>query len=177
MRGGLARISGIALLAALAWLAGALAARPVEEIDRFFRVDDRVCTGGQPTTSQLASLAAKGIRTIIDLREPSEHDAEAEAAAASELRLGFVNIPVKTADPREEQVDAFLEATADPAIFPAFIHCGSGNRVGAFWMIRRVLVDGWTAEKAEEEARRIGLRSPNLVGFARDYIGRHPKEK
>lgn len=176
MRGPVARRAAAAALPALL-LAGALAARPVEEIDRFFRVNDRVCTGGQPTTAQLASLAGEGIRTIIDLREPSEHDAEAEAAAAAELKLRFVNIPVKTADPKDDQVVAFLAATKDPEIFPAFIHCGSGNRVGAFWMIRRVLVDGWTVEKAEEEARRIGLRSPNLVDFARDYIRRHPKEK
>ncbi len=171
----MARRAAVAALPALL-LAGALAASPVEEIDRFFRVNERVCTGGQPTTAQLASLAGEGIRTIIDLREPSEHDAEAERGAAAELKLRFVNIPVKTAEPRDEQVVAFLAATKDPEIFPAFIHCGSGNRVGAFWMIRRVLVDGWTEQKAEEEARRIGLRSPNLVEFARDYIRRHPKE-
>lgn len=176
MRGPIARRSGIVFLAGL-WLGAALAARPAEEIDRFLRVDDRVCTGGQPTVAQLATLPGKGVRTVIDLRDPSEHDVEAEAAAARELKLQFVNIPVKTAEPKEEQADAFLKATADPAIFPAFIHCGSGNRVGAFWMIRRVLVDGWTQEKAEEEARRIGLRSANLVDFARDYIRRHAREK
>jgi uncharacterized protein (TIGR01244 family) len=157
------------------WLAGRLGARPVEEIEHFLRVSDRVCTGGQPTDAQLAQLPKEGIRTIIDLREASEHDAEAEAAAAREHGLAFVNIPVKTSDPKEEQADAFLKATANPEIFPVFIHCLSGNRVGAFWMIRRVLVDGWTLEKAEEEARRIGLRSPNLVDFSRDYIGRHAK--
>jgi protein tyrosine phosphatase (PTP) superfamily phosphohydrolase (DUF442 family) len=166
-----------ALLASL-WLAGTLPAKPAaEQIDRFLRVSDRVCTGGQPTVAQLASLKREGVRTILALRDPAEYDAEAEAVAARELELAYVNIPVRTADPKDEEVVAFLQITSDPAIFPAFIHCGSGNRVGAFWMIRRVLVDGWTVEKAEEEARRIGLRSPNLVEFARHYIQEHPAEK
>ena len=59
---------------------------------------------------------------------------------------------------------------------PVFIHCASANRVGAFWMIRRVLVDGWRLEKAEEEANRVGLRSPHLRSFAHSYIERHRKQ-
>jgi len=163
-----------AAFAAALCLGGALLAQAAgEAIDRFLRVDDRVCTGGQPTLAQLADLKRDGVRTIISLREPSEYDARAEADAARELEIGFVSIPVQTADPKGDEVVAFLRVTSKPEIFPAFIHCGSGNRVGAFWMIRRVLVDGWTVEKAEEEARRIGLRSPNLVEFATQYIRSH----
>ncbi len=141
------------------------------------RVDERVCTGGQPTEAQLTSLREEGIRTVIDLRPPSEQDLEAESAAVRKLGLRFVSIPVSGADPKVEQADAFLAATADPGVFPLFVHCASGNRVGAFWMIRRVLVDGWTEEKAEEEARRIGLKSPNLLAFAQEYIRSHRAEK
>jgi len=158
------------------WLAAAAAGQQsAEEISNFLRVSDSVCTGGQPTAEQLAPLKREGVRTIIALRDPSEFDAPAEAAAAAALDLRYVNIPVRAADPKDEQVVAFLELTSEPGVFPAFIHCGSGNRVGAFWMIRRVLVDGWTVEKAEEEGRRIGLRSQNLVDFARGYIERHAK--
>ncbi len=35
-----------------------------------------------------------------------------------------------------------------------FIHCTAAIRVGAFWMIRRVLRDGWKVEDAEEEATK-----------------------
>jgi uncharacterized protein (TIGR01244 family) len=146
-----------------------------QEIDRFLRLDDRVCTGGQPTPAQLARLHQDGVRTVIDLRPADEHDLEAERAAAHELGLGFVSIPVRTADPQPEQADAFLVVTADPGVFPIFVHCASGNRVGAFWMIRRILVDGWSEEKAEEEARRIGLRSQNLVDFALSYARSHAR--
>lgn len=44
-------------------------------------------------------------------------------------------------------------------------------------MIRRVLRDGWTVEKAEAEAEQIGLKNaPHLNQFARGYIERHKKK-
>lgn len=159
-------------------VAAPLAAWPAtSDIEKFGWVSDSVATGGQPTVPQVTSLAREGFRTIINLREPSEYDAAAEEVAVRELGLRYVNIPVKTADPKPEQVDAFLKATADPRIYPVFIHCGSGNRVGAFWMIRRVLVDGWTVEDAELQAKVIGLKSPNLREFALAYIHDHQPKK
>ncbi len=152
------------------------AAEGVAAIEKFFRVNDRVATGAQPTAAQLEALKKEGFRTVVNLREPGEYDTAAEEAAAKELGLVYVNIPVSTAEPKPEQADAFLRITADPSISPAFLHCGSGNRVGAFWMIRRVLVDGWTPECAEKEARQIGLKSPNLRVFALEYIAAHPKK-
>jgi protein tyrosine phosphatase (PTP) superfamily phosphohydrolase (DUF442 family) len=68
-------------------------------------------------------------------------------------------------------VAEFLRVTDDEANRPAFIHCAGAVRVGAFWMIRRVLRDGMTVEAAEEEARKIGLNNaPKLTEFARQYI-------
>lgn len=141
----------------------------VPGIENFQRIDECVATGAQPTLSQLAALRDLGFRTVINLREPSEHDAEAEARAVRRLGLLYFSIPVRTADPKEEQAEEFLRITSDPQIFPVFLHCGSGNRAGAFWMIRRIIVDGWSPADAEQEARRIGLRSANLRQFALDY--------
>jgi uncharacterized protein (TIGR01244 family) len=149
----------------------------VKEIEKFFRVNDQISTGAQPTIPQIAALARDGFRTIVNLREPSEFDAAAEEAAARDAGLRYVNIPVKTADPKFEQADAVMKVLSDPQIFPVFFHCGSGNRVGAFWMIRRVLVDGWAVEAAEKEAVEIGLKSPNLKEFVREYVGRHAPGK
>lgn len=154
--------------------AAPLTAQPaVAEIERFGWVSGNVATGGQPTVSQIASLAREGFRTIVNLRSPSEYDAAAEEAAAKQQKLAYVNLPFSTADPKTEQVDAFLKLTANPRIYPAFIHCGTGNRVGALWMIRLVLVDGWSLEEAELQAKVIGLKSESLKEFARDYIRRH----
>ena len=57
-----------------------------------------------------------------------------------------------------------------------FIHCTAAIRVGAYWMIRRVLRDGMTYDAALEEARKIGFRdAPHLEQFARSYIAAHKK--
>jgi protein tyrosine phosphatase (PTP) superfamily phosphohydrolase (DUF442 family) len=143
-------------------------------IRNFLRIDEQFCTGGQPKIEHLEMLKKSGIRAIINLRLPSEHRAEEERATAEQLGLKYINIPVAFADPKEEQATEFLKVTDDPENRPAFIHCTAAIRVGAFWMIRRVLRDGWSFEKAEDEAKRIGLReSPHLIEFAQNYIAKH----
>lgn len=146
-------------------------------IRNFVRVNEQFCTGGQPRMEHLEKLKAEGVKAIINLRRPTEHRAEEEEAKAKELGLRYFNIPVAFGDPKEEQVDEFLKITDDPANRPAFIHCTAAIRVGAFWMIRRVLRDGWKIEDAEAEAQKIGLReSPHLNEFARKYIEKHQKK-
>jgi uncharacterized protein (TIGR01244 family) len=152
-------------------------AQELSEIRNFLRINKEFCSGGQPKLEHLAKLKEEGITTIINLRQPSEHRAAEEEEMAKKLGLRYYNIPVVFGDPKDEQVDEFLKITDDPANRPAFIHCTGAIRVGAFWMIRRVLRDGWTIEAAEEEAKKVGLReSPHLNEFARDYIKRHPKK-
>jgi protein tyrosine phosphatase (PTP) superfamily phosphohydrolase (DUF442 family) len=123
-------------------------------------------------------LKEEGVRAVINLRPPGEHRAAEERAEAERLGLRYFNIPVVFAEPKEEQAAEFLELTDDPANRPAFIHCAGAVRVGAFWMIRRVLRDGWTIEDAEREAEKVGLReAPHLNEFARAYIEKHKKKK
>jgi uncharacterized protein (TIGR01244 family) len=148
----------------------------VPPIRNFLKINDQFCTGGQPRMEHLDQLKAEGVKAIINLRTPGEHRADEEEAKAKELGLRYFNIPVVFRDPKPEQVDEFLKLTDDPANRPAFIHCTAAIRVGAFWMIRRVMRDGWTIEKAEEEARKVGLReSPHLDEFVRKYVADHKK--
>ena len=155
----------------------AVAQQEAPPIRNFMRVNEEFCTGAQPRIEHLAKLKAEGVKAVINLRPPSEHRAEEEEAAAKEAGLRYFNIPVVFASPKDEQVTEFLKLTDAPENRPAFIHCAGAVRVGAFWMIRRVLRDGWTIERAEEEAKKIGLReSPHLNEFARAYIERHRKK-
>jgi len=143
-------------------------------IRNFVRVNKEFCTGGQPRLEHLQQLKDEGVKSIINLRPASEHRAAEEESKAKELGLRYFNIPVVFGNPKDEQATEFLRITDDTANRPAFIHCAAAIRVGAFWMIRRVLRDGWTVEAAEEEAKKIGLKeSPHLNEFARRYIEKH----
>ena len=154
-----------------------LAQQEVPPIRNFLRVNDQFCTGGQPRMENLEKLKADGVKAIINLRQPSEHRAAEEEAKAKELGLRYFNIPVAYTDPKEEQVTEFLKLTDDPQNRPAFIHCTAAIRVGAFWMIRRVLRDGWTIEAAREDAAKVGLReAPHLDEFAVKYIEKYRKK-
>jgi uncharacterized protein (TIGR01244 family) len=153
------------------------AGQDLPPIRNFLRIDKQFCTGGQPRLEHLSKLKADGVRAIINLRQPGEHRAGEEEAMARELGLRYFNIPVNYREPKEEQVTEFLKLTDDAQNRPVFIHCTAAIRVGAFWMIRRVLRDGWSLEAAEEEATKVGLReAPHLVEFARNYIEKHRKK-
>ena len=140
-------------------------------IRNFVRVSTEFCTGGQPSLEHVASLKADGVRAVVNLRTPGEHAAAEEQAAVERAGLKYFNIPVIYKQPTAAQVDEFLRITDDPANRPMFIHCTAAVRVGAFWLIRRVLRDGWTWDRALEEARTIGLvKAPHLEEFAKAYI-------
>jgi uncharacterized protein (TIGR01244 family) len=142
-------------------------------IRNFLRVNTEFCTAGQPTVEELSDLKADGIRAVLNLRVPTEHDAAGEAAAVRELGMNYFNIPVDGANIGDGQVEEFLSLTDDESNQPMFIHCGSANRVGAFWMIRRAIRDGWSVSDAEAEADEIGLTSAALKDFALQYIETH----
>src|SRR5688572_31703798 len=146
-------------------------------IVNFTKVDAVVACGGATETSALDGLAKDGFKSVINLRLASEANANIElnASHARSLRLNYIHIPFNAAQPEPKVLDEFLAAIANKANQPAYVHCGSANRVGAVWLVKRVLQDGWTIEKATEEAKLIGLRSEPLEKFALSYIATHKK--
>lgn len=148
-----------------------------DDVPHILCVDERIATGGQPTESAFAKLAANGYRAVLSLRTSSEGiDLKHEQEAVEKAGLRFVSVPVVSSAPKPEQVDEFINAVKDKNNQPMLIHCGSANRVGAFWMIYRVVDQGWSEEKALEEAIKIGLTSPVLKSFAHEYIGSRAKK-
>jgi uncharacterized protein (TIGR01244 family) len=144
-------------------------------IRNFSRVDATVGCGGQTDPAAMKALKQEGFVAVINLRQASEPGADVDAgrAAAQTAGLKYLHLPFNAQAPDPKVVESFLTAVADKSNQPVYIHCGSANRVGAFWMIKRVLQDGWTLERARAEGEAIGLTSPQLVAFATDYISKH----
>ena len=148
----------------------------VPDIRNFLQVTPEFCTGGQPRPEHFAKLKADGVKAVLNLRQPVEHRAEEEQQAVAAAGLKYFNIPVDYQNPSDADADQFLKITDDPANRPMFIHCTAAIRVGAFWMIRRVLRDGMTIDAALEEAKKVGLtRAPHLDQFVRAYIASHKR--
>ena len=147
-------------------------------IPHFLKLTDQVWTGGQPWLEHLPKLKDAGIKVIINLRPHAEYQGEREEAKVKELGMGYFNIPVDFRAPDELDADDFLKLTDEQLKNgPVFIHCAVATRVGAFWMIRRVLRDSWEFDKALEEANRIGLNNnARMIEFAREYMDKKKKK-
>jgi uncharacterized protein (TIGR01244 family) len=172
------------VIAALALAVALPAAAQVKKqempgIRNYSRVDATVGCGGATDPSAMAGLKKEGYVSVINLRLPTEEGANIDAAraAAQSAGLKYIHLPFNAAMPDTKVVTDFLGAVADKSNQPVFIHCGSANRVGAMWMIKRALQDGWTVERAQTEAEAIGLQNPQLKEFAANYIKEHPAKK
>jgi uncharacterized protein (TIGR01244 family) len=144
-------------------------------VQRYSRVDATVGCGGQTDPSAMAALKKEGYVAVINLRMATEQGAQIEEsrAAAQNAGLKYIHLPFDGASPDPKIVSAFLDAVADKRNQPVYIHCGTANRVGAVWMIKRALQDGWPLEKAQAEGEAIGLQNPRLKEFAATYIKEH----
>lgn len=149
----------------------------VEGISNFAQVQSTVACAGAVTPASVAGIKKMGFASIINLRLETEPGAgiDAEAAAAKAAGINFVHLPFNGGMPDPAVVDRFLKTITEPGTQPAFIHCASGNRAAAMWLIKRVLVDQWDTDRAAEEASQLGLTAQPLKTFALAYIQSHKK--
>jgi uncharacterized protein (TIGR01244 family) len=170
------------IAAALALAIAAPAAQAPEKQDvagirNFTRVDATVGCGGAVELDAIPSLSKMGYRSVINLRQASEQGAAIEESrqAATAAGLKYIHLPFNASAPDPAVVDQFIAAVTDKANQPAFVHCGSANRVGGVWLAKRMLVDGWTEARALEEATAIGLSNAALRQFVLDYVAARKK--
>jgi len=149
----------------------------VEGVTNFAKVESTIACGGATTPGGVAELKKLGYKSVINLRQANEAgaDVDAEAAAAKAAGVNYFHLPVNGSAPDPAMVDKFIAAVGDQANQPVFVHCASGNRAAAFWMIKRLVVDHWDEEKASTEAAGLGLTSAPLKKFATDYAAAHAK--
>ena len=136
----------------------------------YTRIDATVACAGATPAEAMPALKRLGFASVINFRSAEEEGANIEAStmAAEQAGLKYIHIPFRAPSP--QVAEEFLEAVADTANQPAYIHCASANRVGAMWFIKRVKQDGWDHDRAMAEAETIGLRSARLKVFARGYV-------
>jgi uncharacterized protein (TIGR01244 family) len=141
-------------------------------VTNFARVETTIACAGATTPEALAGLKKMGYASVVNLRVSSEPGAEidAEAAAAKAAGVNFIHLPFNVTSPDPMLVDNFLKAITAPGNQPAFVHCASGNRAAALWMIKRVEVDKWDVDRAESEAVALGMTSPAMKAFVMNQL-------
>jgi uncharacterized protein (TIGR01244 family) len=158
--------------------AGQQVSKPaVPGVTNFAQLETTVACGGATTPEAVPEIKKLGFKSIINLRQPTETGAniDAEAAAAKTAGINFYSIPFNTAAPDPKVADTFITTITAPGNEPAYIHCASANRASAMWMIKRLVIDKWDADRAGQEAAALGLTNPALKQFALDYAQSHKR--
>jgi protein tyrosine/serine phosphatase len=154
-----------------AWLVTSAAGAEVVKSDlpNFHAVHSYLLRGGEPSINGLKTLKDLGVDVIVDLRAPTDK-AQSEKSCAKRLGMKYINLPMSSKPPTQEQVNTFLKAVDEKAQlskddapqnkeekYPhsVFVHCAHGSdRTGCMVGIWRVSRDHWSYEQAYKEMRK-----------------------
>ncbi len=137
-------------------------------------VAGEIYRGELPGKAGMEYLAAAGFKAVLNLK--TEDDSiEEEARVARELGLTHVSVPLSPVLPlRDRDVNSALEALANPALHPIFVHCRHGrDRTGLVVGLDRVERQGWSATRAYDEMLDRGFRSHLIFldRYFKDRVG------
>ena len=164
------RIISLALLLAASAFADDQWATPtIDEI----RADSSVLEGvrmvstGQPDQAVLEAAKDAGFVAVIDLRTEGEDRGLDEAAAVEALGMSYLSLPVAWAAGTTFENAAKLDAMLSEIDGPVFLHCQSGNRIGALVALQAGK-DGASVDEAIALGKEAGLT--RLEGHVRGML-------
>jgi len=137
-------------------------------LDNIYQVDDGVFRSEQPDDSEFKEIFNLGVKEVLNLREYHSDDGEAEG-----LDLDLHRIRIATGSISEGDVIEALQIISNRS-GPILVHCWHGSdRTGAIIASYRVVIEGWSKEKAIEELADggYGYHSsvyPNIVELIKD---------
>ncbi len=134
----------------------------------------------QPDEAGLRTLAASGVKTVINLRHDGEDampmSVREEGAVCEGLGMDYVSLPVSMKPVEDGGADEKLATafetvlTAAREVGPVAVHCKLGQRAGAMVLIALARHQGWDAATALGEAARLGLGDAVEPANLRAYV-------
>ncbi len=145
------------------------------------RINGQLTVSDQPTAEEIASAAAGGFGTLINLRPDAEEGAlgtKAEARHAADAGLAYHFIPVTMDELTDADVEAFGAALTG-ATAPVLAHCKSGQRAISLYALSEVVAGrmtsgdvlsfgrhhGFDLTSAARWLERRAVRVPQVKGF------------
>jgi len=145
------------------------------QIDNFGRVNAGYYRGAQPQGRDYPTLAAIGVKTVIDLT--SDDTDPAEPGLVQQTGMRYVHLPMTVhAPPTAAQLATFLGIVNDPQNQPVYVHCvGGRHRTGVMTAAYRMSFEGWTADKAFREMKQYKFGADFLHSEFKAFVyGFHP---
>lgn len=149
---------------------------PNIQIKNFGQMAEKFYRGAQPKEGDYGSLAALGIKTVIDLQDDPKPYAKAGVEAAG---MHYVNIPMDDKSyPKPEQIEAFLKLVDNPETGKFYVHCAGGrHRTGVMGAVYRFTHDNWNYDQAYAEMKQYDFYSRwghgPMKQFVQDYWKQH----
>jgi protein tyrosine phosphatase (PTP) superfamily phosphohydrolase (DUF442 family) len=176
------KIRAVLVLSLSLLLAGASAqaasgpalARPAEwasavegtSVANLYRIEDGFYRGAQPTAAGFQELAKLGVRCVLDVAGGAGDGA---LVGGGSLRL--FHVPMSVFGLRDDRVLEALRIMADPQNRPLLIHCHLGaDRTGVMVALYRVVIQGWSPEKAVLEMDQGGYHHSSLWKNLETYV-------
>lgn len=136
-------------------------------LSNLYQVSSNLYRGAQPTADGIAELKARGMKTIIDLRN-SHSDPKNGASAGLKLD----RVPMVPWTVNDGEVVRFLRIVADTNNLPVFVHCERGaDRTGMMCAMYRIAMCGWTKDEAIKEMTEGGYHFSeawqNIIRYVR----------
>jgi len=140
-----------------------------EDLPNFHQITQNIFRGGQPTAEGIKQLARLGIKTIINFRDTQESVLQEKMIAEAE-GLQFINLRLSNwFKAKDSEIETILHEILKPENQPVFIHCKRGaDRTGTVAAVYRMKFEGWTAEEANQEAKKYGIGWWQV--WMKDYI-------
>jgi uncharacterized protein (TIGR01244 family) len=125
---------------------------------------DGIYRGAQPKPEGFDTLRDRGVHTVINLRDDSVSDEQANAEKAG---LTYVHIPTNAARIEPEKIRQFL-AAMQTSPRPVFVHCAVGcDRTGLEVAMYRIVIEKWPRQQAIDELYAHGYHWAIYPGIAR----------
>lgn len=143
----------------------------VDGINNAFKVEN-FYFGGQPNQQGLQYFIDQGVKTIYNLRGFGEDDFSDQEAFLKENNIEYKHIPfMGETGFNPECLETLGQLKQGEGEDKVLIHCASGNRIAAWYIIYQVKVKGIDFDTAYDEAIKAGLTNPGLGEAIRQFLG------
>ncbi len=118
--------------------------------------------GGQPTIADISKIKEFGFTTIISLRPKDEEKREVafdEEAEVLKQGIKFIRIPIADKLDLNDKKIQLLDMALAEASGKVFVHCRTGNRVGAMLALRAFKMQNISISEAIELGEKAGLNT------------------
>lgn len=124
----------------------------------YYRVNDRLVTGGHLLDGGPAELKEQGVKVVIDLRDDSP---SGEKQRFAEQGIEWINIPVEWRDPRKADFDRFAEVMQEHQDEHVLVQCAANYRAAAMTYLYRTVIEKVPEEDAAKDLRAVWNPSEN----------------